>query len=114
MDLQSVTSRVHYVSKVVQESEYAKQHAATVIFYNQYNCKAVCGIRLARVEDPECWPEVTLQSLRRALKNQAPEDFSENAKVDETSPLTKVEREDLPAGTYRDTYQGSGHLFYFV
>ena len=45
MDLQSVTSRVHYVSKVVQESEYAKQHAATVIFYNQYKCKAARGIR---------------------------------------------------------------------
>ena len=103
MDLRVETQREHYISKVVTESVSAQQHAAAVNYCNQYKCKASRGIRLAREADPGCWPEVTLNSLRGALKKQASTEFPEETAVpavDQREVLTTIERSDLAAGMY--------------
>ena len=103
MDLRVETQREHYISKVVTESVSAQQHAAAVNYCNQYKCKASRGIRLAREADPDCWPEVTLNSLRGALKKQASTEFPEETAVpavDQREVLTTIERNDLAAGMY--------------
>jgi len=113
MDLVVLNARAHYVSKVAVDSEYDKQHAAAVIYCDKFKCKAQRGIRLAREEHPECWPEVTLQSLRCAIRNKAAGDFPEDIQVhrsyDKRSLLTPLEREDLAAGMYAAAERASGY-----
>jgi hypothetical protein len=75
MDLHVVGTREHYVTKVVVESEYDKQYAAAVIYCDKYKCKAQRGIRLARKDEPECWPGIITNSLWRALIIRTPGDF---------------------------------------
>jgi len=108
-----VGSREHYVTKVAVESEYDKQHAAAVIYCNKYKCKAQRGISLARLDEPQCWPLVTLWSLKRALKEKASEGLLEDIQVsqsiDRRSLLTIVERNDLAAGMYASAERGDGY-----
>jgi hypothetical protein len=110
MDLHVVGSREHYVRKVVAESEYDKQHAAPVIYCNRYKCKAQRGISLARLDEPQCWPLVTLWSLKRALKEKASEGLLEDIQVSQSIDrrllLTIVERNDLAAGMYASAERG--------
>jgi hypothetical protein len=75
MDLHVVSTREHYVNKVAVDSEYEKHHAAAVMYCDKFKCKADRGIRLAREEDPECWPGIITNSLWRALIIRTPGDF---------------------------------------
>ena len=67
MDLLVVSTREHYVRKVAVDSEYDKQHATAVSYCEKYKCKAQRGIRLARKDEPECWPGIITNSLWRVL-----------------------------------------------
>ena len=65
-------------------------------------------------EDSDCWPRIMTKSLQRALSNTDIGGLYWDILWDTRSPLTKVERENLPACTYHDTYQCPRHLLYFV
>ena len=75
MDPQVVSMREHYVRKVAVDYEYDKQDATAVIYCDKYKCKAQRGIRLARKDEPECWPGIITNSLWRALIIRTPGDF---------------------------------------
>lgn len=104
-----VQSRDPFVSHVVTVSAYDTQHSEAARYCLKRNFGAKRGLTCARREDESVWPQVTIWSLQRVLRQYAvrfrnDDNFhlSQIKRRDHRSILTQVELEDL-AATMRES-----------
>ena len=99
-----VQSRDPFVSHVVTVSAYDTQHSEAARYCLKRRFGAKRGLTCARREDESVWPQVTIWSLQRVLRQYAvrfrnDDNFhlSQIKRRDHRSILTQVELEDLAA-----------------
>jgi hypothetical protein len=104
-----VQSRDPFVSHVVTVSAYDTQHSEAARYCLKRNFGAKRGLTCARREDESVWPQVTIWSLQRVLRQYAvrfrnDDNFhlAQMKRRDHRSILTQVELEDL-AATMRES-----------
>ena len=104
-----VQSRDPFVSHVVTVSAYDEQHSVAARYCLKRGFGAKRGLTCARAEDESVWPEVTIWTLQRVLRQYAvrfrnDDNFhlSQIKRRDHRSILTQVELEDL-AATMRES-----------
>ena len=104
MEIDVVAERGAYIEAITTVSPYDIQHTEAAKFCFHRKVGSVKGLSSVRVVDPDAWPLVNNNSLRRIMRihkrefeNDENFHLSERKKIDHRAVLTPTERGDLAA-----------------